>query len=238
MRYILFFFLICSFVTSDFGQNKSDTISKIKSISDTSRTTDTHTSVDSINIKQIVEGQIRAIKEKQLWKTKKQIIVTALKNETTQPEIKKGLNNIWSNFVQNTLAPFFAKIQNVIFYSEGISNQLSILGIASLITFLIVIIRRKIINKKPLRKNGLKDSIRLLREERVGNKVDINLKGIRNRLVNNTLTYRNTKAGITKVAKEMNISKGEVLLAAKIKSYELDNNWLGRINKKMYWRIF
>ncbi len=225
MRYLLSFIFLFSFVTIGVGQNNHKTSKQNMPVVKNAGTVTTFSQADSINIKQIVEGQINAIKEKQLKETKKQIVAIDIKNETTPSLTKKGLSNKGSNFVQNSIKPLLNKIQDTFFYSEAITNKVKILGFASIISLLVVIIRRKIINRKFLKKDGLKDNIRLLREERVVKKTDIKLKGIRNSLVNNTLSYSNTQAGISKVAKEMSIAKGEVLLAAKIKSYELNKSW-------------
>jgi len=238
MRYLLSFLFICTFTAIAIARNNSAAIKRTIPAAGTAENISALALPDSVNIRQMVAKQINAIKEKQIRKNKNQIIVTNLNNETSNPVTKKSSDNLLNNFIQKTVTPFLNKVNNAFFNSNEIFVKVIILGFASIITLLVVFVRRKIIKRKYLKKNGLKDNIRLLREEKIVKKADTRLKGVRNKLVNNTISYRSTQTGISEVAKNMNIATGEVLLAAKLKSYELNKSRLSRIYKNMSWRIF
>ena len=70
-------------------------------------------------------------------------------------------------------------------------------------------------------KRDMKDGIKLIREEKVRDKKDSQLSQIRNKLMGNASSFQLSKDSISKNARELNIAKGEIYLAARIKSHEL-----------------
>lgn len=105
---------------------------------------------------------------------------------------------------------------------EDSSNwKLLFLGGVALFAFAFVFIRRLIINHAGKAGKNLKNNIRILREEGIKIQEKSSLKSIRSKLINSPVILNNHGKPLAEVAKELNISQGEILLAAKIKSYEL-----------------
>ena len=52
------------------------------------------------------------------------------------------------------------------------------------------------------------------------------LSGLRIKLKNSPALYIQSNKGLVKAARELNISQGEILLAAKIKSHESNKTWI------------
>jgi len=105
--------------------------------------------------------------------------------------------------------------------SKEMTIKLSIMGSVSFAAFLVVIVRRKKLDTKKTIKRDTKDGIKLIREERVKDKKDSKLSQIRNKLIGSTSAFQLTNDSVSKNARELNIAKGEIYLAARIKSHEL-----------------
>ena len=89
----------------------------------------------------------------------------------------------------------------------------------SIAVFVVVFIRRaKIENQKTIKKN-LKEKINLIRTEGNVTKDNPELNLVRTKLVNQSSDV--VVSSVSKKAKGLKIGKGEVMLAAKIKSYQL-----------------
>ena len=99
--------------------------------------------------------------------------------------------------------------------------QYKIFELGSLLIVGFVLLRRLIqtIKKKSL--NALKAKISLLRNEKVLAKQDPKLQLVRKQLSNNELIFNKSEKQISKSAKELKISKGELLLAARLRLFEV-----------------
>ena len=99
-----------------------------------------------------------------------------------------------------------------------------ILGGAAFAAFSFVFIRRKILNRTKRPDNSIKNNIKTMRNENLIKRDRPQLKSIRSKLVNSPVILNNHGKSLSSVARELNISQGEIILAAKIKSYELAKN--------------
>ncbi len=104
-----------------------------------------------------------------------------------------------------------------------------ILGGASIAAFSFVYIRRKFLKLVLKPDKSLKNNIKTIRGENLIKRERPQLKSIRSKLVNSPVILNNHGKSLPSVARELNISQGEIILAAKIKSYELakseNNKW-------------
>lgn len=104
-----------------------------------------------------------------------------------------------------------------------------ILGGVTLAAFAFVFIRRLILKRANKPANDLKNNIKTMRAESLIKRDRPQLKLIRSKLVNSPIILNNHGKSLPSVARELNISQGEIILAAKIKSYELakseDSKW-------------
>jgi len=96
-----------------------------------------------------------------------------------------------------------------------------IIGGFAVAAFSFVFVRRLIRNRPRKGEKKLKNNIRILRGENIFVKEQSDLKSIRSKLLNSPVILNNHGKPLSEVAKELNISQGEIILAAKIKSYEL-----------------
>lgn len=132
------------------------------------------------------------------------------KNKISQPAIQNIVN-----------APLLAVKKDVRKPVDGYWKFYVIGGVA-LAAFSFIIIRR--LSQKHSKKQGksIKNNIRIMREENVIKKRELpQLKIVRSQLLNSPVILNNHGKPLSAVAKELNISQGEIILAAKIKSYEL-----------------
>ena len=84
-----------------------------------------------------------------------------------------------------------------------------------------VFIRRKILSRPDKKEKQIKNNIRIIREEGLVKREQPELKSVRSKLLNSPVILNNHGKPLAEVAKELNIAQGEIILAAKIKSYEL-----------------
>lgn len=99
--------------------------------------------------------------------------------------------------------------------------KLYIIGGVAVAAFSFVFIRR-FKQRAPKRKeNKIKNNIKIMREESLIKRNQPELKALRSSLMNSPAILNNHGKPLATVAKELNISQGEIILAAKIKSYEL-----------------
>lgn len=96
-----------------------------------------------------------------------------------------------------------------------------VLGGAALLAFSFVMVRRMLQGRSKKTGKNLKNNIRILREENVVKREQPELKSVRSKLLNSPVILNNHGKPLAEVAKELNIAQGEIILAAKIKSYEL-----------------
>ena len=167
-------------------------------------------SADSVNISQLVAAQIQQARDRQL---SAQAVTAASQTKLPQVKTIKTVQAVSGN------SPIVFQI------SYDTMMKILILGSASVMAVLVVFIRRKRYNKKFNAKKSFKDNIRSLREEKLFVKNNPKLSEVRNTLGNSPSIYNYSKEGVSKAARDLNISKGEILLAAKIKAHELSKTW-------------
>ncbi|MFA6025537.1 MAG: hypothetical protein WC727_03785, partial [Ignavibacteriaceae bacterium] len=68
---------------------------------------------------------------------------------------------------------------------------------------------------------NIRSNIQSIRLEKSISKKETKLKVIRKNLLNSSVNLNVTEGSLARKAKELKIAKGEIILAAKIKSYEL-----------------
>lgn len=159
---------------------------------------------DSIKISELVKQQIeeaklKALQEEEIRKAgqyEAKIIPIAL----TVPG--KSIKNTSSNFL------------------NSISTEVKVLIAVSFLLLLLVLFRRVLIHFKKNVKNQLKKRIALLREENIIVKRDRKKTRVRKFLAKDKLLTGMSEKNMTRKAKEMEISKGELMLAARLKFLE------------------
>ena len=210
MKAVLSFAFVYLFVLTVYGNNVTiDTGIKVDSV-DSSVMASANSQADSINISQMVAAQIEQARRKQL----------AEKSQPKAAETKTLPDN-----TTQTTANFPSNLPVALNISFGTMMKISIMGVASVMAVLIIFIRRKRFNKTFRTKRSFKDNIKLLREEKIIAKKYPKLSDVRNKLGNSPSIYNYSKEGISKAARELNISQGEIMLAAKIKAHELSKTW-------------
>ena len=219
MKYFLSAFLLSVFTLTAYGENSIKIPEEFLSSISNSSTSNVSAAPDSVDIRQMVEEQISAIKIRQLEKAKKSENI-AEKSETSLTSKDENRSDLF--YIYTSLVSTLERIKTSLLSLDVMNNKFSILGFATILIFSVVIIRRKILSRQKDNKNSLKENIRLLREEKAVKKLNPKLTDVRNSLIRDSLTFANPKAGISKIAKELNIAKGEILLAAKLKSHELN----------------
>lgn len=174
--------------------------------------------MDSLSLSQLVQAQIDAAKKKEIEdKNKPAVQVQEKKIEAP----KKTENNFWLELRKNV--PL----------SDDDLMKAVIIASFSFMAFVIVFLRRMRLHKNSsIKKNngkkknsadGLKKNIAIIREERpLKIKYKNKLKAVRAKLISKA-SINLTNEAVTKTARELQISKGEVLLAARIKSHEIMN---------------
>jgi hypothetical protein len=162
---------------------------------------------DSVNISDIVQKQIQVALEKQN-EVKAYVAPEVLPEKIKIPEPVKiaqtpGQLNLVLSFIQNQ--PVHVQI---------------FAGISLFIVFF-VSFRRIIGSVKRKSLNALKQKITMLREEKVRVKENPKLQTARKQLMGKELIFMKSDKQVSKTAKELNISKGELLLAARLKLLEV-----------------
>jgi len=169
--------------------------------------------IDSVNISQMVLSQIAAARKKETEKESKPVIKVQAK------KVKKA-GNSWTSI--------FVKLRNNIPLSNDDFMKAVILIAFSVMVFVVVFLRRiknrlHKSDKKEKSSDNLKKNISILREEKpLKIKYKKKLKLIRSKLSKN-YSMNPTNDSLTRTARELNIAKGEVLLAARIKAHEYMN---------------
>ena len=173
-----------------------------------SNTNGSANSYANINIKLMAGADIRSIVQAQIDSARARDYRGEIKSCMFNEDLSTNAGN---SFQKGNLGNESFIIENLRF--------LLIVGF-SIIAFLIVFIRRVRIKNKKSASKKLKDNIRLIREEgNIDNNVnELNL--VRSKLVNQSASDV-VVSSVTKKAKGLKIGKGEVMLAAKIKSYQL-----------------
>jgi hypothetical protein len=208
MKITMAIMLLLFLIEVDYAQlNTPD--STVLTMDSTDLAMDSALVLDSVNIREMVQQQIVAAKKKMLEgkATTPQVLNSNLKKVLKENDNEKSFN------ILETIKVFIAK-------SNEDFARVILLGGSTFLVFGTVLIRRIKIKKRSISRRKLVKNINSIREEKIVLKDDPKLKNVRTKLKNNPEHYSEENS-FDVTAKELNISKGELLLAAKIKSYEL-----------------
>jgi hypothetical protein len=169
---------------------------------------------DSINLKAIVQVQIDSAKARD-----------------ARGEVKSQINyyeSVLAKTSESGIGISWMKLKVDSFFSSKTNLKLLIIAGFSILVFFTVFIRRTLRRHKVSSRKKLKENISLIRKESKIKKEDPELDFIRSGLINEADSNVMVNSISTK-AKELRIAKGEIMLAAKIKSFQLAQ--LGSHNK-------
>lgn len=158
------------------------------------------TSGSEVNIHDLVKRQIEEAKLKQSAAP-----VQTLTTIKSEPEhiIKKSANNPAAAFYSSL------PLQYQLFIS------------ATFLVLIALVFRRAILAFKQRATKVLKHKIAMLREEKVVARVDTKLNEVRKKLRNGKSIFDVSEKQISSLAKELKIAKGELLLASRLKLFEI-----------------
>ena len=160
----------------------------------------TNKSDENINIKELVQKQIKEAK-------------------------KKGNENKIINSVEKTpIEERQTKYVNVAETDNPLLGKIIVLSSFSTILLSIVVFRRKRRNKSSGPIIDLKANVKLMREEKFIKPIDPKLKKIRTNLCLNSKYLNNNDVDITSTARKYNIAKTELVLAARFRNEILKAN--------------
>ena len=151
----------------------------------------------SVSLSDLVKQQINIAKEKQSVQT------TPVVNVTAKEEVIQPVNEEKPGFLASR--PLHVKI-----FLAG-----------SIVILFAFSFRRTLLALKKRSTLTLKNKIALLREEKVIAKTNPKLENARKKLRDNKSIFDVSEKHISKVAKELNVAKGELLLASRIKLFEI-----------------
>lgn len=156
---------------------------------------------DSVNISDMIEKQMALAREKEL--EKKSAPPAAVKKTVTaaKPEAKKTV------IIENTK-------------NASVSLNIIIFILGSVLIMFYFIFKNVLFFGRRSNK-ALKKNIKLLREEKLIIKTKEKKKNPRTKLVEETLQLNSKNMELPQIARERNVSQGEIMLAARIKSYEM-----------------
>ncbi|KAF0151664.1 MAG: hypothetical protein FD143_1797 [Ignavibacteria bacterium] len=171
-------------------------------------------SADSIDLHALVAKQISdAIarqKQDELNPKLEEKHITLETNTTQKPVEREQLKP-----VQAESSPFLSVLTSVPW-------QYKVFAFASAVLLGLVFTRRIVLSFARSSKKALKKKIGLMREEKIGgSKENPKLAKVRKSLKDNLDMLKQPDAKIGKKAKQLNISKGELLLAARLKLFEV-----------------
>ncbi len=179
---------------------------------------------DSINISSIVSKQIAEALLKQQEQIQNVVVEQDTVTEKTE-EQKDSLNIAIvpaSDIIKQNAATDNGLLKTESENESGIDFRIAVLSSAVLLAAGIVSIRRIKLSRKSLK--GLKNNINLMREEKIVKPADKKLSQLRSKLKKSTEQLGSLDEAVSLTAKNLNIAKGELMLAAKIKSFELSQS--------------
>jgi hypothetical protein len=159
---------------------------------------------DTLKISELVEKQIISAREKQLQ------LQFAKDNTVNKPIPVK--EKIKIDQVNNTSINSFILNQPL---------HIQLFGICAIAVILIVLIRRLGFILKRRSSQAQKEKIQMLREEKVRTSPQPKLQFSRRSLRNSELVLKGSEKHISRTAKDLKISKGELVLAARLKLFEV-----------------
>lgn len=167
---------------------------------------------DTINISELVRKQIEEARSKA--ETSEFFVEEKPAQDTTTANIESAVISIP---VANISKTETNKVTEMI---ESLSINVKIFLAISIVILILVSFRRLLIRLKKNVGNGLKKRIAMIREENVIVKKDRKLSKTRKALKKLKLIENISGNGVELMARELSISKGEILLASKIKKFE------------------
>ena len=150
---------------------------------------------------QIVEAQRKQLPVKQVSKIEKPVIVQSSTNL---------LNIIFTTDIDRMLI-----------------IKIAIMLLAAILSLFIILYRRRRLKRKEEAKK-FKQNIKLIREENVFSSLDHTSIQIRKKLMQISGNVKHVENSIGSLAKKLNISSGEILLANRLNIYKLENEAAGR----------
>ncbi len=161
---------------------------------------------DSVNISEIVQAQIESAKLKAM-----QDQLQTVENKDSE---KTGRISIPVTNIKKTEEPGLTE------YFNSLKPEVILFIIISAALIVAVISRRIVIGAKKKVKNSIKQKIAMIREENVILKPDRKRRKVRLLLRKNKFIEKLSGSNISSQARELEISKGEILLASRIKILE------------------
>ncbi len=205
IKFILTYLTLFAIIS--FAQSKDAIIPFQTGPADTSKTNGSDLASDSVNISQMVLAQIDAARKKQMEEKNQPTKLV----ETTTVKVQPASS---TNFIADWVKSLAI--------SEDTMVKIIIIGSATFIAVIFISFRRLKYSKKYSVKNDLKNGIKLIREEKVFGKKDEKLSSVRNKLAGSPSSYQLSNESVSRNARDLNIAKGEIYLAARIKSHELN----------------
>ncbi len=158
-----------------------------------------------ISVAEMVEKQIALAQAKQ-WANRQE---PSKQKAVKKVSIKNQANSDW-----------LASIASQVKLSPEMVTRIGIILLSSMFVFGSVVTRRLVLSRKS-KLNNLRSNIQSLRLEKAIVKKETKLKNVRENLLKSSINLNNAEGSLAQKAKELKIAKGEIMLAAKIKSYEL-----------------
>ncbi|MDH7604764.1 MAG: hypothetical protein QHH13_07690 [Melioribacter sp.] len=194
--------LIISYTAATNAQINNDSLIS-KSVSILSGVVKDTITEDTINVRRLVEQQILAAKLKM-----------------QKESISNDSNNSYKLNVSEV--PNFKPKKTLIQLFQNLSFEVKFLLIFSIFLFTLIAIRRIVLRIKIKEGIELRNKIKLLREERVPSRIEDKKSKSRRELIHDLPVKKLSEKNITKKAKELKISKGELMLAARLKYLEYE----------------
>jgi len=160
------------------------------------------TAQDTICISDLVQQQINKAIEKQSQQIMPNVSEAKI-NIVPKVVITSTVNDPISNFVMS------------------LPIHIQLFMAASFLILLGLLMRRAVLVVKRRSSRTLKNKISSLREEKVVAKENSKLKDERKKLKNRKSVFDASEKHISKLAKELNIAKGELILASRLKLFEI-----------------
>jgi hypothetical protein len=104
---------------------------------------------------------------------------------------------------------------------SSVNIKLLIFATISMMVLTFVFLRRKMLSVATKKISGYKDTINLLRSERLRVRTGSRMKSVRDDLINSSKTDVRLEQNIIKKARELNVSREEILLASKLNDFKL-----------------
>jgi len=158
---------------------------------------------DTLKISELVEKQIQSAREKQLQfndNSAGHLISVPDKEKSEIEQVHKGSGY---SFIQDQ------------------PLHIQLFGICTIAVILFVLIRRSVFILKRKLRHEQKEKIQLLREEKITSSLSPKLRHSRKGLRNSEVVIKGSEKNISRAAKDLKIAKGELVLAARLKLFEI-----------------